>query len=618
MEEKLSIVMPCYNEGERIYNNLLETSKIISKFSSNYEIICVNDGSRDNSEEEIKKACKKDKNIRIVTYKKNKGKGYALKQGTKEATGSLIAFADADLELSPTFIEKYIDIMKKTGSDVVVGSKLHKDSEVNYPLKRRILSFGYYIILKILFRLRIKDTQTGLKLFKAKAIKYAMPLLTTNGFAFDIELLAILNKSGYNIIDAPIKLEFNRENNMGRIRIKDIFKMGTDTLKIFSRLLFRKYNMKSDNTKRIYFFIGTEAELMKMYNIIGEAKNRGYDVKIVSNGQNIIDNSPYLSKINETIKVDLTKYAPKKKGGLKYLIWFIKTRRYGIKVLRRELKYKDKNQNIMIVHGDTLSTLMGSMIAKRIKLRYMHVESGPRSFNWFSPFPEEIDRYFSSKNSIMNFCQTKEATELAAKSFKAPAIFTEYNTGIEILYSALAEIENNKLKRPLKEKYFLLAIHRQENLMNSDFMKKTVEEVLRISKKMHCLFIYHDQTKDAMKKYGVWDKIENSKDITMVGRQDYISFINIVKNAEFVVGDGCGNQQEFYYMGKPYLIMRTSIETETTEGLGWNAKPFQNDFSNIEKFVSEYKKYIRKPIEMKTKPSTIVMDNIDNLFKSSH
>ena len=149
--------------------------------------------------------------------------------------------------------------------------------------------------------------------------------------------------------------------------------------------------------------------------------------------------------------------------------------------------------------------------------------------------------------------------------------------------------------------------------MNSDFMKKTFEEVFKITKDMHCLFIYHDQTKDALEKFGLWDKVKKSKNITMIGRQDYVSFINIVKNAEYVIGDGCGNQQEFFYLGKPYLIMRTKVE-EDSEGLGWNAVPFDNDFSNIEKFANEYKKYIHKQVKIEKRPSIIVMDNIDELL----
>jgi len=406
---------------------------------------------------------------------------------------------------------------------------------------------------------------------------------------------------------------------MGRIKIKDIIKMFSDTIKIFYKLRIKKYydkvlKKKQSNIKNIYYFLGTEAELMKMYNVIDESIKRGYNAIIVSNGQNIIKDSPYLKIINKKIDIDLTKYAPKKKGIKHYLKWFIKTRRLGIKKLKKQKLIQNFDNSIMIVHGDTMSTLMGSMIARKCKLRYAHVESGPRSMNWFSPFPEEIDRYFSSKHSILNFCQSDIATESAKKYFKAEAINTHFNTGIEILYSALDECEKKKLKSPYKGKYFVFAIHRQENLLNNVFMKNIVEKIILLSKKMHCIFIYHEQTKDTLDKLDLWKIIENNKNITIIGRQDYVNFINIIKHSEFVIGDGCGNQQEFYYMGKPYLIMRTQVE-DKTEGLGWNALPFGNDFDNIEKFYKDYKKYTKKLVKMKEKPSVIIMNRIDKLFK---
>lgn len=619
-EKKLSLVAPCYNEGAKIYENLLKMSKEISKFSKNYEIICVNDGSEDNSEEEIKKACKKDKNIKCISYKINKGKGNALKVGTKEATGFYIAFIDSDLELPPKYLKQYLEIMNKEAADVVIASKMHKDSKLNYPKRRKILSFGYYMLLKILFKLKNKDTQTGLKLFKANVIKQVMSIVETKGFSFDIEVLSIINRLGYKIVDAPIELNFTRGHSMGRIKVKDIFYMFFDTVDIYYKLRIKKYYDKiikknNENVKKLYFFIGTEAELMKMYNVILEAEKRGYNTVIISNAQNDITNSKYLKIINKKIDIDLTKYAPKEKGMKSYLTWFIKTRKYGIKIMKREKRFYNFKKCLMFVHGDTLSTLMGSMIANKVKLNYVHVESGPRSFNWFSPFPEEIDRYFSSKKSKINFCQSKEAYDSAKKFFKGKAVNTNFNTGIEILYYALAECEKRKLKSPLNEKYFVFAIHRQENLLNKEFMKKTVDEVCNLSKKIKCLFIFHEQTKNTLEKFELWDKIAKNKNFIIIERQEYINFINIIKYSEFVIGDGCGNQQEFYYMGKPYLIMRTKVELDT-EGLGWNAKPFESDFSNIQKFYDEYTYYKHDIIEMKEKPSEIIMDEIDEWYKN--
>lgn len=618
--KKLSIITPCYNEGKNIYKNLLKMSKIISKFSNNFEIICVNDGSIDNSKSEIEKACRKDKKIIMKSYAKNKGKGNALKIGTNEATGDLIAFIDSDLELPPIYILKYIKIMEEENVDVVIGSKLHEESKLKYPLNRKIFSYGYYCFLKILFNLKIKDTQTGLKLFKSNVIKKVMPIIETDGFAFDIEVLSIINRLGYKMIDAPIELDFTREHAMGRIKINDITKMITDTFKIFFKLRLKKYydkkiKQKMQKNKNIFFFIGTEAELMKMYHVISEADKRGYKTFIVSNAQNDISHSKYLTIINKKIDIDLTKYAPTKKGMKEYIKWFIKTRAYGIKKFKKIKRMYDFKNSLMVVHGDTMSTLMGSMISRKVGLRYAHVESGPRSFNWFSPFPEEIDRYFSSKKSVLNFCQSTEATEYAKKFFKAPAINTHFNTGIEILFDALDECKVKKLKGPLKEKYFVFAIHRQENLLNKDFMQNTVKEVCKLSQKMKCLFIYHDQTKETLEKFKLWDKIKNNKNFEIVGRQEYVDFINIIQHSEFVIGDGCGNQQEFYYMGKPYLIMRTEVE-EKTEGLGWNAKPFESDFSNIVKFYEEYVNYKHDIIEMKEKPSQIIMNEIDRWYKN--
>ncbi len=370
-----------------------------------------------------------------------------------------------------------------------------------------------------------------------------------------------------------------------------------------------------NNRKELYFFIGTEAELMKMYNIILEAKKRNYIVHVISNGQNRIENSPYLKVIDEKIAIDLTKFVPKSKGSFHYLIWFIKTRRFGIRYFKKIMKSKNKRNCLFFVHGDTLSTLMGAMISKKAKINYVHVESGFRSHNWFSPFPEEIDRYFSSKNSLINFCQNEEATKCAKKYFKGKAVNTEYNTGIEILMDALEQCQKKHFSRIEKEPYFLFALHRQENLLNKSFLKSTVENICELSKKIRCVFIYHEQTKEAMEKCNVWNDIANNENIKTIGRQDYVKFINIVNGAEFVVGDGCGNQQEFYFMGKPYLILRTQVENKS-EGIGWNAKPFNNQFENIVSFYEEYKNYTKEMIPMKKKPSTIVMDEIDLYFEN--
>lgn len=235
-EKKMSVVIPAYNEGERIYENLLEIDRMIGTFSDNFELIVVNDGSSDNTEIEIERASAENVHIIPAGYKENRGKGGAIKAGVERATGEYIAFLDADLDLTPMHLEKFMQKMEETNATAVIGSKLHKDSEVDYPLPRRIMSMGYYLMLKVMFHLKIKDTQTGVKLFRAEQLKQAMEYVTSNGFAYDIEVLALINVFGGRIEEMPIRLVFQRDTGWGRIRISDIIDVAAETMHIYHNI----------------------------------------------------------------------------------------------------------------------------------------------------------------------------------------------------------------------------------------------------------------------------------------------------------------------------------------------------------------------------------------------
>ena len=235
-DEKLSIVMPAYNEGKKIYNNLLKTVEIVGGFHKNFEIVAVNDGSVDNTEKEIKRAEEADRHIIAVSYTPNGVKGKAIKEGVLKATGDYIAFLDSDLDLSPNHLDLFLSKMEETGAEAVIGSKLHKDSRVDYPKRRKVMSVGYYVILVILFHLPVKDTQTGVKLFRGDILKRIIPKVHSTGYAYDIEILANISRLGGKIEEMPIVLEFQRENRWGRIRMKDIWQVTEDTIKVFKAI----------------------------------------------------------------------------------------------------------------------------------------------------------------------------------------------------------------------------------------------------------------------------------------------------------------------------------------------------------------------------------------------
>ena len=237
---KLSILVPAYNEDERIIDNLKETCRIFQEAAWKFEIIVIDDGSRDQTLVHLKKVARQYPQIQVKRHFKNMGKGRALKFGTRFARGEFIAFLDADLELHPRQILDFFKIMEKTGADVVIGSKWHPDSAMNYPPARGIISRLYYLGVKLLFNLPIRDTQTGLKLFKSYVLKEIFPAVLVKKYAFDLEILVNVKRLGYRMVEAPVEVLFRR-NKLGRIGWKDLYKTFLDTLAIFYRLNILKY-----------------------------------------------------------------------------------------------------------------------------------------------------------------------------------------------------------------------------------------------------------------------------------------------------------------------------------------------------------------------------------------
>ncbi len=238
---KLSVVVPMYNETN-IYANMQEMIKSISSNFKHYEIILVDDGSTNNCLAEAKKI--RSKYLRVVGYKKNKGKGHALKYGYTFVTGDAVTFIDADLDLHPDQIKHFAKHL--TNADVVIGNKRHHQSNVHYPWFRKFFSFGYHILVFFLLGLRLQDTQSGLKLFKKEVLDNVLPRVAIKKYAFDLELLLNAHKQGYKIYEAPISLTYKFSGT--GINLKEIYYMFVDTLAIAYRLhILRYYDKKHTN-----------------------------------------------------------------------------------------------------------------------------------------------------------------------------------------------------------------------------------------------------------------------------------------------------------------------------------------------------------------------------------
>ncbi len=240
----LSIVLPCHNLGKVIADNIRQITATF-RGCITFEIIAVDDGSKDNTLDQLRALEPEYPELRIVALSPNQGKGHALRTGFGDTRGSHILFLDADLDLPPHQSAWFFERMLETGSDIVIGAKRHPRSELVYPRKRRIISAIYYLTVRLLFGLPVRDTQTGIKLFRRAVLEAVLPRMLVKRFAYDLELLVIARHLGYKIAEAPITLDFH--GPYGCLKYRVVRRTTLDTLAIFYRLhILRYYQAKPE------------------------------------------------------------------------------------------------------------------------------------------------------------------------------------------------------------------------------------------------------------------------------------------------------------------------------------------------------------------------------------
>lgn len=234
----LSVVMPCHNLGDVIAGNIRQVAATFRNRLA-FEIVAVDDGSVDGTLEQLRSAEPEHPELRLVALSPNQGKGHALRAGFGQTRGSHILFLDADLDLPPHQTAWFFERMLATGADIVIGAKRHPRSELVYPLKRRLISATYYTIVRMMFRLPVRDTQTGIKLFRRPVLEAVLPRMLVKRFAYDLELLVIARHLGYQITEAPIALDFH--GRYGCLKYRTVRRATLDTLAIFYRLHILRY-----------------------------------------------------------------------------------------------------------------------------------------------------------------------------------------------------------------------------------------------------------------------------------------------------------------------------------------------------------------------------------------
>lgn len=270
------MVLPAYNEGSDIERNVIEAIDTFESFDYDYEIIVVDDGSSDSTYVFAGRAkLRHPERVRVVRYDENRGKGAALLCGARYASGEYIVFLDADMELHPRQLPLFFEIMALRQADAVIGSKWHPASRVQYPTVRRVYSLGYFLLIRLLFGLPLRDTQTGIKVFRSRLLQDVGPRLLEKRFAFDVELLAVAHRLKYRIVDAPVALDFSRA--IGRLSLRTAGKMFADTFAIFYRVYLRRYydNLASTATHGKYSVRAVEFDIDELRALIERERASG-------------------------------------------------------------------------------------------------------------------------------------------------------------------------------------------------------------------------------------------------------------------------------------------------------------------------------------------------------
>jgi dolichyl-phosphate beta-glucosyltransferase len=232
---KVSIIMPVYNGESSISVVLEKLVRIIQPVYPMYELIVVDDGSSDDTAAIVtREQAKFGPHMHVISYKPNRGKGFAIRQGIIRSTGNTVMYIDSDLDISIDTIEDFIKEVEN--NDIVIASKAHALSVVNRPASRKYLSKLFNLFVRTVVGVYIRDTQSGLKAGKGELLRSIFKTMLVDRYAFDVELLVNAVNLNLKIKEMPVVMKIDKG-----FKLRDIVRMLSDIMIISYRLRVKRY-----------------------------------------------------------------------------------------------------------------------------------------------------------------------------------------------------------------------------------------------------------------------------------------------------------------------------------------------------------------------------------------
>jgi len=359
----------------------------------------------------------------------------------------------------------------------------------------------------------------------------------------------------------------------------------------------------------IHFFIGTKAQFIKMAPVMAEMKRRAIAFGYVDSGQH----ADFTRKLRKSFGINEPDVCLHKNGDITSLfagiVWTLKLAAFSLMPKKWLRKKIFPGGGICLIHGDTMSTLLGMKIARSAGLKVAHVEAGLRSFNIWHPFPEELIRIYCMKRCDFLFAPSQQAYEnLKDMKVSGKVIKVDGNTVVDAL--RLTENVQPTVDIPA-EAFALAACHRLETITRKKRLQKVVELFNQIAEKTKVVFVTHKPTRKYLTRFGLMEKLDSN--IILLDMQDYINFSSLLRAATMVLADGGSIQEECAYLNKPCLILRN--RTERPDGLGKTAFLWNFDEVVAKQFLENIKDISTAATEIWLKPSEkIVCSLIDAGF----
>lgn len=358
----------------------------------------------------------------------------------------------------------------------------------------------------------------------------------------------------------------------------------------------------------IHIIIGTKAQLVKMAPVMATMAGSGIPYNFIYTGQHRATIEEMLADFGVK-KPDMTLYDGKDITSV-FTMFSWSLRLLVVSFFNKNRIFRGDKKGIVLVHGDTLSTLLGALMGKIAGLKVGHVESGLRSFDLFHPFPEEITRILTFRLSDILFCPGKWAMDNVSHLNKI-----KINTVENTLNDSISLWDKNiqRSDHIPNHHYAIVSLHRFENIFNKKMLQIIVDIIEKISISHRIIFILHKPTEKKLKQMFFYERLRRNKYIEFRDRYNHSDFVALLKKCDFVVTDGGSLQEETYILGIPCLLLRK--KTERQEGIGHNVILSNYDIDVVKDFCVKYESLRSISKEMnKFSPSQLIVSELEKFY----